>query len=112
MLCAVLLKCLNVIKELNVFFYLFFFICKFDQFTFQFMQQYRHYQATVKIFQLRPTQNNGTLTKLVMFLAQVNLRSFKSNRENEREFFPFREFLNFSIKSGKSQRILVETGKI
>ena len=43
------------------------------------MQQYRHYQATVKIFQLRPTQNNHTLTKLVMFLAQVNLCSLKSN---------------------------------
>lgn len=39
----------------------------------QFLQQFRHYEATVQIFQLRPTENNETLTKLVMFLAQVSM---------------------------------------
>ena len=38
---------------------------------FQFAQQYRHYQSTLQIFQLKPTTRNETLIQLVMFLGQV-----------------------------------------
>jgi hypothetical protein len=37
----------------------------------QFLQQYRHYQSTLQVFQLKPSVSNETLTKLAIFLAQV-----------------------------------------
>nr|CAG4643804.1 EOG090X030C [Lepidurus arcticus] len=48
----------------------------------EFLQQYRHYQASKEIFELRPDQFNQSLDDLVMFLAQVahcypeNLRTY------------------------------------
>ena len=41
-------------------------------FLFQFMQQYRHYQATLEVFRLHPDQSDKNLEEIVMFLAQVN----------------------------------------
>ncbi|KAL3880573.1 hypothetical protein ACJMK2_032804 [Sinanodonta woodiana] len=38
----------------------------------EFLQQYRHYQSHLEIFQLRPSQFSKTLDELVMFLAQVS----------------------------------------
>ncbi|ELT88157.1 hypothetical protein CAPTEDRAFT_6413 [Capitella teleta] len=38
----------------------------------EFLQQYRHYQSTLQVFQLKPSSQNETLTKLVVFLAQVS----------------------------------------
>ncbi|XP_059490536.1 protein SDA1 homolog [Neocloeon triangulifer] len=37
----------------------------------EFMQQYRHYQATLEVFKLHPDQNDKNLDEIVMFLAQV-----------------------------------------
>lgn len=43
---------------------------------FQFLQQYRHYQSTLQIFQLKPANHNETLAQLVMFLGQVMFEFF------------------------------------
>jgi hypothetical protein len=40
-------------------------------FLFQFLQQYRHYQAMLQVFRLQPDQNSKELEDLIMFLAQV-----------------------------------------
>lgn len=40
-------------------------------FSLQFMQQYRHYQATMEVFRLHPDQSDKNLEEIVMFLAQV-----------------------------------------
>ncbi|XP_028134143.1 protein SDA1 homolog [Diabrotica virgifera virgifera] len=37
----------------------------------EFMQQLKHFHNTLEVFKLAPNQNNKTLDKLVMFLAQV-----------------------------------------
>lgn len=39
--------------------------------SFQFLQQYRHYQSNVEIFKHQPDKPNKDLADLVMFLAQV-----------------------------------------
>ncbi|XP_067948018.1 protein SDA1 homolog [Watersipora subatra] len=38
----------------------------------EFQQQFRHYQSSVEIFQLNPSQFNKTLSELIMFLGQVS----------------------------------------
>ncbi|PSN30739.1 Protein SDA1 [Blattella germanica] len=38
----------------------------------EFLQQYRHYQSVVEVFQLQPGQYNKRLAELVMFIAQVS----------------------------------------
>ena len=38
----------------------------------QFLQQYRHYQSTLQIFQLKSSQYSKTLDELLIFLAQVS----------------------------------------
>ena len=40
-------------------------------FLFQFIQQYRHYQSNMQIFNLKPSQFSKTLDELLIFLAQV-----------------------------------------
>lgn len=42
-----------------------------QSYTEEFLQQYRHYQSNVQIFQLQPDKPNKELSDLVMFLAQV-----------------------------------------
>ncbi|CAB3380985.1 Hypothetical predicted protein [Cloeon dipterum] len=37
----------------------------------EFMQQYRHYLATLEVFRLHPDQNDKSLEDIIMFLAQV-----------------------------------------
>lgn len=37
----------------------------------EFLQQYRHYQSNLQIFQLKPSQYSKTLDELLIFLAQV-----------------------------------------
>ena len=39
----------------------------------EFNQQYRHYQALLQIFHLKPTAESKELDDIVMFLAQVSL---------------------------------------
>lgn len=46
----------------------------FDSVTFaviQFLQQHRHYQALVQVFQHDPSHNDKSFEALVMFLAQI-----------------------------------------
>lgn len=45
----------------------------------EFEQQYRHYQNTVEVFRLNPSQTNKSLDELVMFLAQVRLTPLNLN---------------------------------
>ena len=40
-------------------------------FALQFLQQYRHYQSTLQIFQLKPSEHSKPLDDLIMFLCQV-----------------------------------------
>ena len=42
-----------------------------DAYTEEFNQQYRHYQALLQIFHLKPTAESKELDDIVMFLAQV-----------------------------------------
>ena len=44
-----------------------------DAYAEEFNQQYRHYQALLQIFHLKPTAESKELDDIVMFLAQVNL---------------------------------------
>lgn len=46
-----------------------------DSYKEEFDQQYRHYQNTVEVFRLNPSQSNKSLDELVMFLAQVGFLS-------------------------------------
>lgn len=41
-----------------------------------FLQQYRHFLSSLEVFALNPSDENRNLTELVMFVAQVNKRSF------------------------------------
>ncbi|XP_038063105.1 protein SDA1 homolog [Patiria miniata] len=38
----------------------------------EFLQQYRHYESNLQIFQLKPTQHSKNLAELVMFFCQVS----------------------------------------
>ncbi|XP_041359788.1 protein SDA1 homolog [Gigantopelta aegis] len=38
----------------------------------EFLQQYRHYESNLQIFQLKPSQYSKTLDELIMFLAQIS----------------------------------------
>ncbi len=40
----------------------------------QFLQQYRHYNSTKLVFEMKPDQYNKDLDDLVMFLAQVHFQ--------------------------------------
>ena len=42
-----------------------------DAYAEEFNQQYRHYQALLQIFHLKPTAESKELDDIVMFLAQV-----------------------------------------
>ena len=44
-----------------------------DAYAEEFNQQYRHYQALLQIFHLKPTAEAKELDDIVMFLAQVVL---------------------------------------
>lgn len=37
----------------------------------EFLQQYRHFESTLKVFELNPSEFNKSLDEQVMFLAQV-----------------------------------------
>ncbi|VDI13233.1 protein SDA1, partial [Mytilus galloprovincialis] len=38
----------------------------------EFLQQYRHFQSNLQIFQLKPSEYSKTLEELVLFLSQVS----------------------------------------
>ncbi|XP_030836828.1 protein SDA1 homolog [Strongylocentrotus purpuratus] len=42
-----------------------------ESYTEEFLQQYRHYQSNVQVFQLKPSQYSKSLEELTMFLSQV-----------------------------------------
>ena len=37
----------------------------------EFLQQYRHFQSTLEVFALNPSEENKSLDELVTFIAQV-----------------------------------------
>ena len=43
-------------------------------FFFQFFQQFRHFECSIQIFELDPSNANKTLGELVMFICQVRSR--------------------------------------
>lgn len=46
-----------------------------DSYRDEFLQQYRHFQGIVEIFRLNPGEENKSLDELVMFIAQVRLKT-------------------------------------
>jgi len=42
-----------------------------DSYKDEFLQQYRHFESTLQVFELKPSDYNKSLDELVMFLAQV-----------------------------------------
>ncbi|XP_041460227.1 protein SDA1 homolog [Lytechinus variegatus] len=42
-----------------------------ESYTEEFLQQYRHYQSNVQVFQLKPSEYSKSLEELIMFLSQI-----------------------------------------